>query len=76
MRRRAAQAGSTPLVLKPSPLLREDIPQPTRDQLPTYLSGEHIFGRPDLETVIEGDAQLRRGDTVDPRRPAGVLPAR
>ena len=32
--------------------------------MPTYLSGEHVFGRPDLETVIEGDAQLRRGDTV------------
>ncbi len=32
--------------------------------MPTHLSGEQIFGRPDLETVIEGDAQLRRGDTV------------
>ncbi len=28
------------------------------------MSGEHVFGRPDLETVIEGRAQLRRGDTL------------
>lgn len=53
-----------PLVLKPSPSLRENLPAAVRDQLPTQLSGQHVFGRPDLETVIEGDAQLRRGDTV------------
>jgi LPS-assembly protein len=53
-----------PLVLKPSPELRDHIPQPVRDQLPTYLSGDQVFGRPDLETVVEGDALLRRGDTV------------
>ena len=53
-----------PLVLKPTPYLRESIPPAAKDQLPTHLSGQHVFGRPDLETVIEGDAQLRRGDTV------------
>jgi LPS-assembly protein len=53
-----------PLVLKPSPMLREDIPAAVRGQLPTYLSGQHVFGRTDLETVVEGEAQLRRGDTV------------
>jgi LPS-assembly protein len=53
-----------PLSLKPSPALREDIPDPVRERLPTYLSGERVFGRTDLETVIEGQAQLRRGDTV------------
>jgi len=57
-------AQEAPLVLKPSPALREDIPGATRDQLPTYMSGDRAFGRTDLETVIEGDAQLRRGDTV------------
>jgi LPS-assembly protein len=51
-------------VLKPSPVLREDIPQATRERLPTYLSGERAFGRTDLETVLEGNAQLRRGTTV------------
>jgi len=53
-----------PLVLKPSTSLREDIPAAAREQLPTYLSGQRVFGRTDLETVIEGDAQLRRGATV------------
>ena len=53
-----------PLVLKPSPMLREDIPPLAREQLPTYVSGDHISGRTDLETVVEGQAQLRRGSTV------------
>jgi LPS-assembly protein len=53
-----------PLALKPSPMLREDIPPATREQLPTYLSGNQVSGRTDLETVIEGEAQLRRGATV------------
>lgn len=53
-----------PLLLKPSPMLREDIPAATRQQLPTYISGERVSGRTDLETVIEGQAQLRRGATV------------
>jgi len=59
-----ARAQEAPLVLKPSPALREDIPGDVREQLPTYLSGDRAFGRTDLETVIEGGAQLRRGDTV------------
>ncbi len=50
--------------LKPSATLRESLPAEARDQLPTYLSGEHVSGRTDLETVVEGNAQLRRGDTV------------
>ena len=53
-----------PLVLKPSPMLREDIPAATRQQLPTFMSGEHVSGRTDVQTVIEGQAQLRRGATV------------
>lgn len=48
--------------LKPSPMLREDIPEPTREQLPTFVSGERITGRTDVDTVIEGEAELRRGD--------------
>lgn len=48
--------------LKASPMLREDIPEPTREQLPTFVSGDRITGRTDLDTVIEGDAELRRGD--------------
>ena len=58
-----AQDGQ-PLVLKPSPQLREHIPSTEAPQLPVFLSGEHVFGRTELETVIEGAAQLRRGETL------------
>jgi len=50
--------------LKMSPLLEEKIPQSSRSALPTFLYGERTTGRTDLETVLEGDAILRRGDTV------------
>ncbi|GAB2605588.1 LPS-assembly protein LptD [Ramlibacter solisilvae] len=53
-----------PLVLKPSPQLREDIPATTRNRLPTFLSGREVHGTPDLNAVAEGNAQLRRGDMV------------
>jgi LPS-assembly protein len=59
-----AQPAEPPLVLKPSPMLREDIPAAAREQLPTYVSGDRVSGRTDVETVIEGQAQLRRGATV------------
>jgi LPS-assembly protein len=53
-----------PLQLKTSPMLREDIPPAERQQMPTFVSGDNVRGTPDLETVVEGHAQLRRGDTV------------
>ncbi|HYE39858.1 MAG TPA: LPS-assembly protein LptD, partial [Ramlibacter sp.] len=60
-----AQADAEPApVLRPSPQLREDIPEDVRQQLPTFVEGDRITGRPDLETIVEGDAVLRRGDTV------------
>ena len=51
-------------VLKSSPLLQEQVPNASRGALPTFISGERLFGRPDLETVIEGHAVLRRADIV------------
>jgi LPS-assembly protein len=51
-------------VLKPSQRLREDIPSAVRSGLPTFMSGDRASGRTELETVIEGSAQLRRGDTT------------
>ncbi|MEI8168483.1 MAG: LPS assembly protein LptD [Rhodoferax sp.] len=53
-----------PVVLKSSSLLQEQIPDDQRSALPTFVYGERIFGRPDLETVVEGNAMLRRGDMV------------
>ena len=53
-----------PILLKRTPLLTETIPQALRSQLPSFVEGDRMSGRPDIETVIEGHAVLRRGDTV------------
>ena len=63
----AAQAASAPsagLLLQASPSLQ---PPPRGDaarQLPIILLARELRGRPDLETVAEGDAELRRGGLV------------
>ncbi|WP_029527008.1 LPS-assembly protein LptD [Polaromonas glacialis] len=54
---------SVPLALKNSPLLAEDVSKAPGDEGPTFVFGDKISGRPDLETVIEGNAELRRGAT-------------
>jgi LPS-assembly protein len=60
-----AQTGpDAPLNLKISPVLQEQIPAEARGRLPSFVAAERISGRPDLETVLEGSAVLRRGDTV------------
>ena len=59
----AAQA-SSPLRLQSTPMLSEAVPDVSASELPTFLSGERITGRPNLETVIEGDGELRRGTTA------------
>lgn len=53
-----------PLPLQSSPLLEEQISPAIRSALPTFVYGEHLSGRPDLETVVQGHAVLRRGDMV------------
>jgi LPS-assembly protein len=62
------QAGLTlddvPITLQSSALLEESIPAAVRSSLPTFVYGERLFGRPELETVVEGNAELRRGDLV------------
>jgi LPS-assembly protein len=59
----AAQEAA-PLVLKPSPMLRDVLPPSAREKLPTFVTGDRVEGQTDLDTVVEGHAQLRRGDTV------------
>ncbi len=51
-------------VLRPSPALPEALPPGLRAQQPVFVRGERLSGRPDIEADIEGDAELRRGDTV------------
>jgi LPS-assembly protein len=50
--------------LKASTQLREDIPQAVRDQLPAFVEGDRISGQTDINTVVEGKAALRKGDTI------------
>ena len=33
-----------------------------RQELPTFLSGDYMSGRPDLDATVEGNAVLRRSD--------------
>jgi len=58
-----AWPADSPLALKPSPMLAEGVSKAPGDEGPTFVSGDKISGRPDLETVIEGNAELRRGAT-------------
>jgi len=50
--------------LRTSPALAERIAPEVRPQLPIFVEGDRISGRPDIDTVIEGGAVLRRGDLV------------
>ncbi len=60
-----AQAPSSPaLILKPSSLLEESILDSTRKQLPTFLQSDTLSGRPDLETNLNGQVIIRRGDML------------
>ena len=59
-----AQPPLPPLALQPSLVLNPTIDPATRGRLPTYLSGERTSGRVNLETVLEGHAELRRADMV------------
>lgn len=57
----APQAG---LALQAAPALDEALSPQQRRQAPVFLQGDHITGRPDLDTVVQGDAELRKADTV------------
>ena len=51
------------LMLRPSALLDEKLSPAQRDAAPVFLQGDRLSGRTDLETVVEGDATLRKADT-------------
>jgi LPS-assembly protein len=52
------------LSLRASGLLEEKISAPQKDGAPVFLQGDRISGRPDLDTLIEGDATLRKAGTT------------
>jgi LPS-assembly protein len=47
-----------------SPQLAEHIPPRVRSSLPVFLSGEQLSGTTNEHSVLQGQAELRRGDTV------------
>ncbi|MGE5332259.1 MAG: LPS-assembly protein LptD [Nitrospirota bacterium] len=62
--RAQASDWDAPTTLRASPMLSETIPEAVRSQLPVFVSGDRITGQPDIRAEIEGNAMLRRGDTV------------
>ena len=56
--------GDPGLKLQSSERLEENVTAAQRRNAPVFLMGDRISGRPDLETVIEGHAELRKADTL------------
>ncbi len=54
-------ADDAPLVLKSTPMLAETPPADPDSTPPTFVFGDRISGRTDLETIIDGNAEVRRG---------------
>jgi LPS-assembly protein len=52
------------LRLKSSSFLQEKISPAQRGELPTFLFGDLLTGQTDKDMVLQGQAELRRGDTV------------
>ena len=81
-----ASQEQVPLRLKSSPMLTETLPetQPNgqANRPPTFVFGDRVSGRTDLETVIDGNAQLRsRGkalfaDRIEFYQPDDTIKAR
>ena len=59
-----AQAADAPIVLKPTPQLREVVPPSARQEYPVFVRGDSITGRTDFETIVEGHGELRKAGTV------------
>jgi len=52
-----------PIQLRTSPRLADVLTPDQRATLSTFIDGDKISGQPDLGTVVEGHATLRKGDT-------------
>ena len=59
-----AQETDAGLTLKSTGLLDEQLPSTQGDKLPVFVVGDRLKGRPDLDTVIEGNVELRKAGTV------------
>ncbi len=59
----AGQVVGEGLKLKSTPMLAEEVSSRPEDKGPTFVFGDRVTGRPDLDTLIDGNAELRRGAT-------------
>ena len=58
-----AQAQTTGLTLRSSPVLEEKISERQRTDGAIFVGGEQITARPDMDLVIDGQATVRRPGT-------------
>ena len=56
-----SSVGDAPLVLESTPMLAETPPDDRDIKPPTFVFGDRISGRTDLETIVDGNAEVRRG---------------
>lgn len=54
-------ADDSPLRLRSNPILAETPPEADGDQIPIFMFGDRLSGRPNLDTTLDGNAELRRG---------------
>lgn len=59
-----AQAPADALTLKSTGLLEETVAPGQTSKVPVFVMGDRLSGRPDLDTVIEGNVVLRKAGTV------------
>jgi LPS-assembly protein len=52
------------LLLKPSLLLQDKLSPEQAKQQPTFASGQTLTGRPDIDMILEGEAEIRRAGTL------------
>ena len=57
-------ANGDALKLKLTRLLAETPPAGDANKPPTFVFGDRVLGRPDLETVLDGNAEIRRGPSA------------
>ncbi len=59
-----ATAEAAPPQLRGSPALQETLTPEERKQRPVFVSSDRLEGQTDAKAVLEGNAELRRADTV------------
>jgi len=60
----APPAGADALPLRAAPALREDLSPALRSTRPTFVRGDRLLGRTEQELLLDGNAEVRRGDMV------------